>query len=150
MTSLSEIYDLLLMLITDYRLIALYETSVADFEAYLEAWLIYAIQEFSMCDQDLTYNSTSKLFTVTLTEQNKTVLAKLMVKYWLKKLVNDVTQINLHITDRDFKIASEAMNLREKSAHLITVTEECSQLLNDYEYGKEDWTQWLDQNFMEG
>ena len=39
------------------------------------------------------------------------------MKFWLHKLVNDVTQMNLHITDRDFRVASEAMNLREKTVH---------------------------------
>jgi hypothetical protein len=149
-TTLKEIYDLFMMTITDYRLIDLYNTSEEDFENYLEAWLIFAIAEFSMCDQNLNFDEYTKEFPVELCRENKTILATLMMKYWLQKVVNDITQMNLHITDRDFKVASEAQNLREKSAHLNVVKEQCSQLLSDYEYSRVNWSNWLNQDFMGG
>lgn len=146
-TSLSEIYDLFMQTCTDYRLINLFNTSEEDFEQYLEAWLEYAIVDFRICNQDLNYDVATKLFPVDLTRENKIILATLMMKYWLQKLVQDVTQMNLHITDRDFKIASEAQNLREKTNHLNNVKEQCSQMLIEYGYAKNDWGDWLNQSF---
>jgi hypothetical protein len=146
-TSLSEIYDLFMQTVTDYRLIDLFNTSQADFENYLEAWLISAITDFNICDQDLTYDDSTKIFTLTLNVPNKVILARLMMKYWLLKAVNDVTQFNLHVTDRDYKVASEAQNLREKVAYLNIVKEDCSQLLIDYSYRRAEWTDWYSQNF---
>lgn len=146
-TSITEIYDLFMMTVTDYRLTDLFNTSESDFENYLQAWLEFAIAEFKSCKQDLDYNTTTKEFSVTLTRQNKMILAKLMMKYWMQKNVNDITQINLHITDRDFKVASEAMNLREKVVALNAVKEECSQLLQDYDFGQVAWAEWYDQDF---
>lgn len=146
-TSLSEIYDRFMMNVTDYRLIDLYDTSEESFETYLQAWLEYAIDDFENCSQSLVFDDTSKLFTVVLTTKNQNILAKLMVKYWLKKLINDITQMNLHITDRDFKIASEAQNLREKVAYYKVVEEDCSQILNNYEYNENDWDSWWNQSF---
>jgi hypothetical protein len=113
-THVSEIYDLFMQLVSDYRLIELFNSSVTDFENYLQAWLEYSINDFSICNQDLAFDSTTKLFGVTLTTQNKIILATLMMKWWLNKSVNDITQFNLHIVDRDFKVFSEAQNLREK------------------------------------
>jgi hypothetical protein len=146
-TTLSEVYDFFMMTITDYRLIDLFNTSQPDFEDYLQAWLDYAIVDFSICDQDLNYDEIAKEFPAVLSRDNKIILATLMMKYWLQKAVNDVTQFNLHITDRDFKVASEAQNLREKTNHLNIVKEQCSQLLQDYAYKRNDWADWYNQSF---
>jgi hypothetical protein len=147
-TPLAEVYDLFMMSITDYRLTDLFNTSELDFENYLESWLIFAINDFSICDQSLNFSDTTKEFPVALTRENKTILVMLMGKYWMQKCVNDITQFNLHITDRDFKVASEAMNLREKASYLNVIKEQCSQLLNDYGYKRVDWDEWIIQSFM--
>lgn len=144
-TSLSEVYDVFMMTITDYRLIELFNTSVPDFENYLQVWLDFAIVDFKVCDQNLNYDDTTNEFPAELSRDNKVVLSTLMMRYWLQKAVNDVTQMNLHITDRDFKMASEAQNLREKVNHLNIVKEQCSQLLQDYSYKRNDWTDWYNQ-----
>lgn len=141
-TTLAEIYDIFMMQVTDYRLTALFNTSETDFENFLQAWLDHAIVDFSICDQDLDFDDDTKLFPVVLTRKNKIVLATLMKKWWMEKNVNDVTQMNLHITDRDFKVASEAQNLREKMAALNSTRETCSQMLVDYGYSNVAWADW--------
>ncbi len=146
-TSQSEVYDIFMMTITDYRLIDLFNSSELDFENYLQAWLKFAISDFTVCDQSLIFDDITKEFSVNLTDENKIVLSKLMVKYWLQKAVNDVTQFNLHVTDRDFKMASESQNLREKVAYLNVVKEDCSQLLQDYGFRKNSWSDWYNQEF---
>ena len=147
-TELSEIYDLMMMQVTDYRLTELFNTSEQDFETYMEGWLEYAIGDFyTVCNQDLDFDCETKMFSVTLDRKNKIILATLMARYWLQKCVSDITQFQLHITDRDFKVASEAMNLREKSAYLISIKEQCSQMLNDYSYHGNDWDNWYNQDF---
>jgi hypothetical protein len=146
-TSLSEVYDVFMMTITDYRLIELFNTSVPDFENYLQAWLDFAIVDFKVCDQDLDYDDATNEFSGNLSRDNKVVLSTLMMKYWLQKAVNDITQMNLHITDRDFKVASEAQNLREKVNHLNIVKEQCSQLLQDYGYNRNNWVNWYAQDY---
>lgn len=149
-TPLSDVYDIFMSQLSDYRLMALFTTSTTDFENFLESWLVYSINDFDICNQDLTFDSTTKLFAATLTSKNKTILATLMIKYWLTKNVNDITQMNLHINDRDFKIASEANNLKEKMAQLNIFKEQCSQMLIDYGYKNLDWSQWFSQNFSGG
>lgn len=146
-TSLSEIYDIFMLTVTDYRLNDLFEMSETDFENYLNGFLEFAIADFDICDQDLNYDKETNSFSETLTRENKIILATLMTKHWLNKLVNDITQMNLHVTDRDFRVASEAMNLREKSIYLNNVKETCSQMLIDYAYKHNDWSGWLKQNF---
>lgn len=150
-TELREVYDYFMQTITDYRLTDLFNTSQEDFENYLQAWLEFAIFDFNVCNQSLVFDDTTKIFGVTLTIEEKTILAHLMMKYWMQKAVNDVTQFNLHITDRDFKTASEAQNLREKSTHLNMIKEQCSQMLIDYSYRRTaNWTEWFNQDFQGG
>jgi hypothetical protein len=148
-TSLSAVYDRFMMLCQDYRLVELFETSQNDFETYLESWLEDAIFDFDVCNQSLVYDSTLKEFTATLTTDNLIILANLMIKYWMTKNVNDITQMNLHVVDRDFKLFSEAQNLKEKQVVLDKHKESCSQMLIDYSYktSNMDWSKWFSQNF---
>jgi hypothetical protein len=142
-TSFSDIFDSFSLLVNDYRLISLYESSQVDFETYLGGWLLYAIQDFTVCDQSLVYSASTKTFVESLTTENQLLLARIMVKYWLSKEVADVTQMSIHLQDRDFKTFSEAQNLTAKSNHLNVIKEDISQALVEYSLRKNDWSSWF-------
>lgn len=144
-TSISTIFDRFTMLVNDYKLTALYQSSETDFETYLKGWLDFAINDFDVCTQSLVYSGS--LFTETLTTENQVILAKIMVKYWLSKEVQDVTQMSIHLQDRDFKTYSEAQNLLAKTSHLDRVKEDISQALVDYGLKTIDWSTWFDGTF---
>jgi len=144
-TPFSTIYDQFMMFVTDYRLNELYNASVSDFETYLSGFLIPAITDFKNCNQSLSYGTS--IFTETLTEENIKILAMLMKKYWLTKEIDDITQMNLHVTDRDFRVYSESQNMREKQNRLILELENLSQSLVDYGYDNTDWSAWLNGEF---
>jgi hypothetical protein len=146
-TPYSEIFDLAKMLFKDYRLENLFTLSEEDFTTYLSGWLPFAVTDFKKCNQSLVRDETLQQFNETLTEENKVILSELVFQYWLTKEVNDVKQMNLHITDRDLKLYSESQNLREKSNHLDKVKEELSQKLLSYGYDHLDWTKWYSGNF---
>ena len=153
-TSATEVFDLFLALINDWKLDSLYVTSgSAALGVYVEPWLLFSISEFEdICDQSLTYDSTSgsQMFTETLTQRNINVLSQIMVKFWLQKTVQDILQMNLAIVDHDFKRFSEAQNLREKRELYNVKREEVSQMLQDYAYHRNSWSQWKNQIFSGG
>lgn len=128
--------------INDYRLVALYNSSQTDFQTYLSAWLIQSIPEFTNCDQSLSYSSSS--FTETLSQKNINILVLLMKKKWFEKELENVLQMTNVVQDRDFKMYSQANNMKEKRERLITLQEEVSQKLVDYgiEYSV-DWDNWF-------
>jgi hypothetical protein len=141
-TPFSTIYDQFMQFVTDYRLLELYNSSVPNFETYLEGFLIPAITDFKNCRQSLLYSSSS--FSDTLTSENVKILALLMKKYWLTKEIDNITQMNLHVTDRDFKVYSESQNMREKQNRLILEKEALSQTLVDYGLDDTDmWIRWI-------
>lgn len=148
-TPYTDVYDLFMQQIKDYSLVELYNLSDTDFETYLQGFLVLAIGEFiHNCTQDLTNRDDANgTFSFDLDEENQIILSKYMVKYWLAKEVKDVLQMNLNLTDRDFKHYSEAQNLKSKQDFLIMLTEECSQMLVDYQFRKVDWSSWASGEF---
>lgn len=147
-TNFSDVYDFFNMLVKDYRLDTLRASSEINFETYLQGWLILAIQDFDNCVQDLSArNDTTRTFTETLTDESKTILALLMNKYWLRKEVQDITQMNLLILDRDFKRFSESQNFREKQSAYAMLQEECSQRLVSYGFKHTDFNAWAQGNY---
>ena len=146
-TPFSEIFDLFMVKIKDWRLVELFNQSTDDFEDYLTGFLVFSVSDFTVCNQSLSYDKENKEFDITLTEENKSILAELMVEQWLAKEVQDVNQMNLHLQDRDFKVYSESQNLREKSFHLDKVKEYNSQKRTNYSFINADWSSWLSGTF---
>ena len=153
-TTFVDIYDLFMMLQNDYRLVALYnddiENSTTNLDDYLEGWLMFSIGDFSQyCTQDLEDRTDAdSTFDIELTTENKTILAKYMVQYWLEKEVHDILQMRSKVQDRDFKTYSEAQNLTAKSNVLSKVKEELSQRIIDYGYKNADWETWVTDGFL--
>jgi hypothetical protein len=149
-TSIVDVTDLFMTLQQDYRLISLYTTSgSAALTDYLEAWLLFSIQEFTpVCNQSLTYTSGSvQEFTETLNTENQLILAQIMIKYWLKKTVQDTLQMNNSLQDHDYKSFSQAQNLKAKQDFYNVVVEQVGQTLNEYAYRNNNWVDWLNQEF---
>ena len=153
-TTSTEIFDLFLANIRDYSIDAIYTNSgSATLNNYLEPWLLYSIVEFTeVCDQSLSYTVTSMsvgqgYFGESLSLKNKSVLALLMTKYWLKKEIQNVLQMRNHITDHDFKTFSSANNLQAKSVYYQTVNKELDGILGRYGYESNDWSSWKLQDF---
>lgn len=152
-TTASEIDDLFMTRISDYRLDAIYTTSgSAAFTTYLEPWLMDAVVEFTpVCDQDLDYtqsgSGTEGGFTESLSLENKIILSKLMLLSWLGKTIKDIIQMQVFLQDHDYKTHSAAQNLTAKQQLYNTTREEIYQMLNDYAYRKNDWSNWNLQNF---
>ena len=146
-TSFSEIYDDFMTTVTDYTLITLYTASVSDFETYMSAFLIKAIEDFSLkCDQDLSYSSST--FSETLSQKNIDMLALLMKQHWLEKTIDDIKQMNLAITDKDFRRYAESQNMKEKRERYILELEKVSQKLSEYALNYTlDWSAWFSGNY---
>jgi len=148
-TPYSDIYDFFMIKVTDYNLITLYQDSVTDFESFLQGWLKLSIVDFNdYCDQDLSdRNDTTNTFNFDMTDENQVILSVFMVFHWLEKEVNDVLQMNLSVTDRDFKHYAESKNLDSKTSYRDRLSEEKSQILVTYGYKNNDWESWFSGNF---
>jgi hypothetical protein len=149
----SEVFDLFLMNIEDYRLDIIFSSSGSlVLDQYLEPFLLNSINEFNgICTQSLTYvtsgSASEGYFAETLTLEHQLILSNIMVKYWLAKYINSVLQMGNQIQDRDFKTYSQAQNLKAKQDYYNSKREEISQLINDYSYKYNNFDDWRNQNF---
>lgn len=147
-TPYSDVFDLSMVQIKDWKLDALYDTSVSSFETYLQGFLVLSIPEFDeFCDQSLSRDDSAKTFDEDLTDKNKIMLSNILIKHWFKKEIQDIRQIKLHVGDRDFRIASEANNLRAKESYLVLKIEEISHDLIEYDWYGKDFTDWVNGTF---
>jgi len=152
-TSIVEVTDLFMTLQQDYKLVNLYMTSGSQvLTDYLEAWLLFSIQEFTpVCNQSLIYTSGSvQEFTETLNQENKMILSQIMIKYWMKKNIQDLLKMDNSLQDHDFKSFSQAQNLKAKQDFYNSYKEEVSQILNEYAYRGNTWSEWFTQIFSGG
>jgi hypothetical protein len=152
-TKLSDIGDLFMSKVSDYRLNEIYQTSGSmALNEYIEPYLMESIIEFNICTPPLVYTPTSGsvegYFTDDLTFENKFMLSELMTLHWLQKVVQDILQMNNFVTDHDFKTFSAAQNLSAKQSYLNQKREMISQRLIDYEYKNNNWADWRNQKYF--
>ena len=143
MTHVSEIIDLFMTLNTDYRLLKIFEMDEDAFTNYVQAWLILSLALFNdYRSPSLSIDSTTNEFNEELSYKDKTILAQLMVRFWLEKEVNDILAMRNLIQDHDFKTHSAAANLDAKRNLLNQKIEETNKLLISYSYKEIDWDKW--------
>jgi len=140
-TPYSEVFDLFLVSIQDYRINRLYEKSVEDMENYLMSFLIKAITNFRKCKTDLEdRDDENRIFNQTLSTDEKVILSNLMIVEWLTKEVNDILSLRNFLQDTDFKTYSQANNLKEKRELLTTMKEMVDKQIVQYSYNNFDWS----------
>ena len=131
-TAFDTIEDLALITIRDYRIDAL-ASDATVLQTYLDGFLIKAVPNFTECVSDLTYDITARTFTSTFTNLEIEILANLMEIEWFKNDVQDITQVNLHLMNKEYKLNSENENLKQKSEYLGRLREKAHQLANEYQ-----------------
>ena len=140
-TPYSEVFDLFLASIQDYRINRLYEQSVEDMENYLIPFLIKAITNFRKCKTDLEdRDDENRIFNQTLSTDEKVILSNLMIVEWLTKEVNDILSLRNFLQDTDFKTYSQANNLKEKRELLTTMKDMVDKQITQYSYNNFDWS----------
>jgi hypothetical protein len=117
-TPYSDIIDLALIYIRDYKLDILYAESESDWATYLQGFMVRGLDNFDNCRQDLTdRNDVTATFNITLTYLEKGIIADYTVIIWLDSEILDTRQITGMI--QDSKVAkrySEANLLDSKVA----------------------------------
>jgi len=68
------------------------------------------------------------------TDSQANILSEFMSLTWLKRDINDITQMSLHLQSSDFKTHAEGNNLEKKKALLNTIREDCEVLMNRYNW----------------
>jgi DNA-binding transcriptional regulator YbjK len=129
-TPLTDIYDFFLSKVSDYSFIRLNNTG--DLEAVLYKYLRSAVVKFVNCNKDLTIDEVNQQFVSDLDMDEKEILATLMaVEYVSNQILNEKNMKQV-ISDKDYKIHSQANHLQELLKIKKDLVLEASQLMSDY------------------
>ena len=143
-TQLTDILDLFLSTIDDYRLTSIYTSSGSSvFATYQEPWLLQSIMDFSpISNQALNYSTSTQSFDIDLNIENQLMLARIMQKYWAQKLVAQVNQMQNFLQDADFTRHSESQNMQAKQQFYTAKCEEVDLELGKYGARNNNWANW--------
>lgn len=133
-TPYTEVYDFFLGKVTDYNFIDtdIY-TSEAELHEELWVYLRSAILRFPQSKVDLSDRSTSQ-FNRDLNDFEKEILATLMVINYLTPKIVSTQNMDMHMSDREFKMYSQAKQLTEMMKLKSEMQLEASQLISTYTY----------------
>jgi len=148
-TPYSDIYDIALVEIRDYKLDKLYTLSPTNFAIYLNGFLLKAIPKFDNCIKDLSdRNETTKQFNKTLDDDEKDLLAEYLVVAWLTSEINDVRQLTgMMQNGKEARRYSEANLLDKKIALRDKTIETLDTRKTQYGLKHNDWEGWSNGDF---
>ena len=132
------------MMFDDYRLNKFVSTDVNAYYSYMYGFVLNSIDMFSGCLVDLSYTEITVTevdletyidyqFTNELTSKIVYILALGTTISWMEKNNKDVEQINLHMSGREFKLYSEANNLKQKQDALYRMMEDYDNKITEYQ-----------------
>ena len=129
----SDIYALFLQQVTDQ---SLGNMLPADMNYHMSRWLMSASTKFALdCRQDiLSRDSSSQAFTVVLTDLEQQILAQLMVVEWLSPALYTAQLLRQVISDKDFKVHSQANHIEQLTKLRNYAQDEAESLIMRYSY----------------
>lgn len=143
MTTFNNVIDRAMFLQQDYRLDKLYVNDNASFTMFITQFLLNSIDTFDGVLDSLSYHIEQVeqneelvdiyVFNRDLTSKEIYILALGISIEWMSNNLLDITQMNLHLSTRDFKAFSEANNLQRKSEVLNTMRENYYKNITDYQ-----------------
>ena len=103
-TKFSEIFEMFLNSISnDYRIKNLFVENEAVAERMLTTWLKKSIARFYNCNKDLAVYDLEKMeFLTELSVYEVSILSDLMLLTWMEWNINNITQMNLGLSDNDY------------------------------------------------
>lgn len=132
-TSYQEINEFFLRKISDYSYVNLTQ---AELEDHLKGYMISAITKFRHSQSDLTDRDNAlNQFNQTLADNEKEIISTLMVVEYLSNKVVTSDLIKQSLSNKDWKIYSQANHIEELRKLRQDFYDEASHLITDYTYG---------------
>lgn len=134
MTNLSEIYDIFLGKISDYSIL---ELTPFEIEDELFGYFRTAKTRFYKCKNDLSHvinDAGETIINSKLTDFEKEIIAHLMLVAYMTPIVASSEVLKQSLSDKDFKIYSQANQLRELNLLYRLFQKESKKMITEYSY----------------
>lgn len=146
-TPFSDIEDLALVTIQDYKLDALYQASQTDWATFVGGFVARASLLFRTSAIDLSYDINTLSFNSTLGRSEKNILVYLFIQMWLERSAQNLSQKMATMTPADAKRTNLPTTLKEQQYALDSIREKTTQLMTEYSYDNAAWSSWLNGDF---
>ncbi|GIN66342.1 hypothetical protein J41TS2_17630 [Bacillus sonorensis] len=129
MTNLAEVYDSFLSKITDYRLFKMTEEEIKE---NLFGYFKSAKAKFYKCKKDLTV--IDEVIQSDLSDIEIEILVSLMLVEHIKPQLLSSENLKQSLSDKDFKIYSQANQLRETRLLFDNLKREVNKMITEYTF----------------
>lgn len=147
-TTFDEVFHVFLNSIQDYKIARLFRDDLRLAQDLIDTFFVRALPGFYNCTKDIVnLDEVNHAFRCKLDLREINIIVLHMEIAWMERVVNDITQMNLKITDSDFKTYSEEKNLKEKSAYLNGLREIVSQRMVEYGLYTTPFKEWASGNY---
>lgn len=132
---------------TNYQ--AYVDDSLKNLSDIMEGFMVRGLPNFTNCKKNLSdRNETTRVFNVSLTDLEKSIIADWTVLAWLDKEINDVRQITGMIQNKtEANRYSEANLLKEKTNHKVQLQEDVNKKQTEYDFLNIPWGDWARGNY---
>lgn len=141
-TTFNEIYDLMMVIINDYKIDQLYQKDKNVFYEYLRGFLINGLSDFD-CIKPLTYhkeliikdNNVKEeifVFDYELDDDEKKIISEIAVSKYFKRLIQDVKARMPYMSQREFKKEATAPVMKENDKWYRELVSEYTQDISNY------------------
>lgn len=136
-TPYNSIYESFLQKVQDYSFVSF---SQDELETELAGYLKNAIPKFRRCKVNLSSrDEVAKQFTFDLTAEEIEILANMMVVEYLKPKVVSTENLKQTLSDKDFKMYSQANHIKELLSLYKIMKSEVEKMIVDYTYLNNDF-----------
>jgi len=131
-TPYSNVYNLFLAKISDYSFANMTQE---ELESIMHDYLKVAAGYFDYyCSQNLDMDDTNQQFLSTLTSEEENILSLLMVVEYLKSQLLSAEKLRMFLSDKDYKIYSQANHIRELKELYDSLRNEAEGLISRYTF----------------
>lgn len=143
-TPFSEVYTYFLSNITDYSLASLDDVTL---EENMKSWLINAIVNYPNAKNDIAdYDELLEQFNVTLNNNEKAILGKLMTVEYINPFIVDETLLREKLNSKDYRSYSPHNHLRSLREVKNSLNNDVSLMISRTSYSVKNLTELFGKN----
>ena len=134
-TSFDSVIDMALVIIRDYKLDALYETDVEDFNLVLQGYMLKGLPKFEVSSiKPLSYDLETRTFDEDLDTIEIDIISDWTVIMWYTDQLQDVLEFKEPLRDVDFNRFATGQNLKLRQSYLEELRRKVKQDATNYQF----------------
>lgn len=134
-TSFDTVIDMVMIIIRDYKLDALFDEDEATFRTVMDGFIVKSVPKFKVkCMKSLSYDVANRTFNEELDEIEVDIIANLTALTWYMANVQDVLEFKEQLRDSDFNMFAKGQNLKPRHTYIDDLNRRIEQSITNYQF----------------